>query len=76
MKNAFSSIVRQSWIRKYLQSPTLSSILKSSSKTVTEELEEVREKISTFTPQGPTIEISEEDTVEHLHEAVIGAYSA
>lgn len=69
----FNSIARQNRVRKYLQSLSLTSIMEEKSCSVAEGLEKLREVITKFTPQGPRTHRSEEDKVEYLYDAVIGA---
>lgn len=62
----------QTRTKKYLQRLKLTSILEWSSSTVTEAPEELQDRISGLSPQGPTTHRREEEKVEYLYEAVFG----
>ena len=72
MRTGFNSITRQNRVRKYIQGLRLTAITRERSCTVTEALEELRQTITKFAPQGPRNHCSEEDKVEYLYHAVVG----
>lgn len=72
MLQEFNSITRQNRVRKLLQNLRLSQILKTKNCSVSEALEELRETITRYTPQGPQTHRSDLDKTEYLHDAVIG----
>ena len=72
MVNEFNSLTRQNRVRKLLQKPRLSRILETKRIPVSEALEELRETITKYTPQGPPTHHSEQDKTQYLHDAVIG----
>jgi hypothetical protein len=73
MKEEFNILTRQSRVRKRLQKLRLSTIVGNRRCSVTEALEELQESITKLTPQGPRTQRSEEDKVEYLYKAVVGA---
>lgn len=73
VQNEFNSIARQNRIRKYLQTLSIGSIMKTKSCSVEEALEHLLETRTNFTPQGPSNHRSEDDKVEYLYDAVIEA---
>ena len=72
MLQTFNSIIRQNRVRKLPQKLRLSQILKTKNWSVSEGLQELRETITRYTPQGPKTHRSDPDKTECLHEAVIG----
>lgn len=72
MLQEFNSITRQNRVRKLLQNLRLSQILKTKNCSVSDALEELRETITRYTPQGPPTHRSDPDKTEYLHDAVIG----
>lgn len=73
LQDDFSSIARQNVIRKYLQDLSLLFFMEKKSCKAGEALEELREAITKFTPQGPRTHRSEEDKVEYLYNVTIEA---
>jgi len=67
MQEEFNNITRQNRVRKYLQSLRLNSIIKSRNCSIAEALEELRETITRYSPQGPMTHRSEEDKVDYLY---------
>ena len=72
MVKEFNSLTRQNRVRKLLQNLRLSRIIDTKRIPVSEALEELRETITKYTPQGPPTHQSEQDKTEYLHDAVIG----
>ena len=72
MLQEFNSITRQNRVRKLLQNLRLSHFLKTKNGSVSEGLEELRETITGYTPQGPKTRRSDPDKTEYLHDALIG----
>ena len=73
LRKEYNSITRQSRVRRHLQSLRLNDIMAKKKLTVTEALEQVRETITRLAPQGPLIHRNDEDKVEYLYKAVVGA---
>eukprot|EP00171_Calliarthron_tuberculosum_P023804 IDg23804t1 len=73
MQNEFNSINRQTRVRKHLQSLRLNDIMRTKKLAVTEGLEELRETITKFAPQGPSSHRTDEAKTEYLYKAVVGA---
>ena len=73
MQDEYKNITRQNRFRKYLQSLRIQSLMNMKKLNTTEALEEFREIITRLAPQGPRTHRSEEDTVEYLYKAVVGA---
>jgi hypothetical protein len=76
LQEEFNSLTRQSRVRKHLQKLRLSTIIGDRRCSVTESLEEMQEMITKLTPQGLRTHRSEEDKMEYLYKAVIGATRA
>ena len=64
MQDEYNSITQQKRIRKYLQSLWIQSLMHAKKLNTAEALEELREIITRFAPQGPRTHRSEEDKVE------------
>ena len=73
MQNEYNEITRQNRIRKYLQSLRIQSLRNTKKLNTAEASEELREIITRFAPQGLRTHRSEEDKVEYLYKAVVGA---
>ena len=73
MQDEYNNITRQNRIRKYLQSLRIQSLMNTKKLNTAEALEELRENIPRFAPQGPRTHRSGEDKVEYLYKAVVGA---
>lgn len=73
IREEFKSSTRQSRIRKNLQSIRVSAIIESKRCPVPEALEEVRERAIKFYQKGTPQHRPEQDKVEYLYKAVIGA---
>ena len=69
----YNSLTRQSRVRKHLQSLRLADVMKRKKLSITEGLEELRDVITRLTPQGPPTHRNDEDKVEYLYKAVVGA---
>ena len=64
MQDEYNSITLQNRIRKYLQSLRIQSLMHAKKLNTAEALEELREIITRFAPQGPRTHRPEEDKVE------------
>ena len=73
MSSEFNSLTRQTRVRKHLQSIRLNDIMAKKKLSVPEALENIRETITKFAPQGPQAHRTEESKTEYLYKAVIGA---
>lgn len=67
----FSSTTRRNGVWKLLQSFCLSHVLQENICSITTKLEELRETITSFTPQGPSNHQSASDKADFPHDAVI-----
>lgn len=73
MQEEFNSLTKQNRIRKYLQTLRLNSVMEKKSCDMPKALEDFRETITKYAPQGPKQHRLEDYKVEYLYDAVIGA---
>lgn len=72
VKEKYSTVARQNLIRQELLSLHLSKIIDAESRTPNKALAKIRDNITTFAPQEPETQRSEEAKVEYLYNALIG----
>lgn len=67
----FDTKTKQTRVRQYLQSLTLTEIVNNKSCTISDGLEELRSTISKLAPQGPTAHRTEEAKIDYMYNAVL-----
>lgn len=76
MRDNYSSITHRNLVQNYPQNIRLERIVKQKIYPLSEGFEELREKITKFSRQGPPTHIYEAHEVEYLNKSVSGYYWA